>query len=317
VILNSRQHRPLRHALGLAFAYLVATMVAHTLLYTIVAYLVSAADKQGSEFGNTVNEIAGQYHFLAYSLAALLVSVTVWTADRALYRFDTFWNSAHKPLWQLDRFTKEELVRGVSSGLVGAVVFLALLLASRRGSFLGVYLTSTLGTPVFPLFFVDILALLTLLFCEEFLFRHKIQRQLLAALPPGLAVTITGALHVGLKAVQFELTGMDFLNLCLLNLALAFFYLRSDKCHRGLGFVLTLAFFLHPIAGLPLWGNESPSFFLFKSAGHEADLLFGGAAGPFASFALASVLCVLAARAAYAWRKDVEARQQSARISRG
>ena len=70
-----RTRAPRSAALILGF-YLAATQIAHTLLYTIVAYLVSAADKVGADFGNTVNEIAGQYHFFAFSLGALLMTIT-------------------------------------------------------------------------------------------------------------------------------------------------------------------------------------------------------------------------------------------------
>ena len=68
--------------------YLLATQVAQTLLYTVVTYLVSAAEKTGNDLANTVNEISSQYLLLAFALAALLLSVTAWVADRALYRQD-------------------------------------------------------------------------------------------------------------------------------------------------------------------------------------------------------------------------------------
>lgn len=297
--------RPYRSAGLLLLAYGLATQLAHTLLYTIVAYLVSAADKRGTEFGNTVNEIAGQYHFVAFSLSALLVAFTTWRADRALYRFEPFWNAPHKPFWRLDRTTKEELVRGLSSALVVAITYLGLFTLSGHGSFLGIYLTSTFGTPIFPLFFVNIAALGTMLFAEEYLFRHKIQRPLLTRLPPIATVFTAAALQLLVKHWQFELVGMDYLNLGLVYLALGFFYLRSEKSHRGLSFLLGLTFFLHPIAGLPLWGNESPSFFLFKPIAAVPDLLFGGGA-PLASLALSSVLCVFVGRSWYAWRKDLQ-----------
>lgn len=298
-----QRHRYLRPAFLVLLFYLLATQLAHTLLYTIVAYIVSAAEKKGTDFGNTVNEIAGQYHFFAYALAALLMTITTWRGDRALYRWDVFWNEPYKPVWQLDRNAKGELFGGVGSGLVAAGIFLALFYISGRGSFLGVYLTSTFGTPVFPLFFVDILALGTLIFCEEYIFRHKLLRLFAAELPPVAAITLSSAAYILVKWVQFDLTALDFLNLALFNFALGFFYLRVNKPHRGIGFALALSFLLHPLAGLPLWENESPSFFLFKTAARGDDHLFGGAAGPFAGWGLASILAVFAVRAAYGWLK--------------
>ena len=297
------RHRYIISAGFVLLFYLLATQVAHTLLYTIVAYIVSAAEKKGTDFGNTVNEIAGQYHFFAYALAALLMTITTWRGDRALYRSDVFWNEPHKPVWQLDRNTKAELWGGAGSGLVAAGIFLLLFFFSGRGSFLGVYLTSTFGTPVFPLFFVDILALGTLVFCEEYIIRHKILRLLSAELPAVPAMILAGLAHIAVKWLQFDLSALDVLNLALFNLALGFFYLRVQKPHRGIGFALALTFLLHPVAGLPLWENESPSFFLFKTAARGDDYLFGGAAGPFAGWGLASILVVFAVRAAYGWVK--------------
>jgi hypothetical protein len=297
------RYRFVRSACFVLLFYLLATQVAHTLLYTIVTYIVSAAEKKGLDFGNTVNEIAGQYHFFVFAAAALLMALTTWRADRALYRTDIFWNEPHKPVWQLNRTTKGELWGGISSGVAAAVVFVALFLVSGRGSYLGVYLTSTVGTPVFPLFFVDVLSLAVMLFAEEYLFRHKILRSLEMELPPITAVVVTMLMNLTVKALQFDLTRLDYLSLALFNLALGFFHLRQDKPHRGIGFALSLTFLLHPIAGLPLWSNESPSFFLLKSTAREEDLLFGGLAGPFAGVGLASILAVFAVRAYFGWHK--------------
>ncbi|MGE3261889.1 MAG: CPBP family glutamic-type intramembrane protease [Bacteriovoracia bacterium] len=287
--------------------YLIATQVAQTLLYTVVAYLVSATDKTGSDFGNTVNEISSQYLLLAFALAALLLSVTTWLADRALYRQDPFWNSPLKPAWQLDRITKRELLRGLSSGAIAVLVYLFLFTLSGQLSFLGVYITSTLGTPVFPLFFVDFAALVVLVICEEFIFRHKIQKFLLGRLPAGLAICATTAAYLFVKNLQFQLTGLDCLNLVLVNLALGFFYLKSGRSHRGLGFLLSLLCMLHPIAGLPLWETEGPSFFLFKPIGKGSELLAGLHGAPFSGLGLTSILVMIVGGAYLTWKQDVAA----------
>ncbi|WP_305809356.1 hypothetical protein, partial [Staphylococcus epidermidis] len=147
---------------------------------TIVAYMVSLSTKTGPEFSNTVNEISSQYILFARALGALVLSATLWQADRALYRQIPFWNEAHRPFWQLDRIRKEQLFRGLSSGLLAALVFIVFFTAAGQISYLGIYITSTMGTPIFPLFFLDLASLATLLVCEEYLFRHKILRTLLS-----------------------------------------------------------------------------------------------------------------------------------------
>jgi hypothetical protein len=301
----------IRSALLIFVLYLICAQLAHTLLYTVVAYLVSISDKTGTEFGNTVNEIAGQYHFVAFAIGAVLFSVTLWKGDRALYKASSFWNDSHKPFWQLNRFTKEELFRGIASGFIASLVYLLLFSLSKQGSFLGLYLTSTFGTPVFPLFFFDLFALGALLFCEEYIFRHKILAQLKPSLGTTTALLLSSIFYLLIKYVQFELTALDYGNLFLMNLAASCFYLKSTKAHRGMGFLIALLCSLHSLAGLPLWDNESPSFFLFKSTSREAEILFGGGIGPFNGLALSCIFLVFTLGIFFSWKSEKEARRNS------
>ncbi len=296
--------------------YLMASQVAQTLLYTLVTYVVAAANKTGADFSNTINEIAGQYLLLSFSLGALLLMVTTWLGDKALYRHDAFWTEPHKTLWQLNRLNKQELLRGLSSGAMAAAVYLLVITASGQAAFLGIYITSTLGTPVFPLFFLNLLALGTLLVCEEYIFRHKILKQLLQKMSPLQAVVCTSALYILVKELQFTLQPLDYLNLLFLNVALGFFFLKSGCSHRNLGFLLALFGFLHPLAGLPLWEVESPSFFLFKTNARSSELLTGNSAGPMAGLALTSILLVFSVGAYLSWKKSLEAKRQMERIAR-
>lgn len=285
----------LKSSKGFLFLFLFyagASQLAQTLLFTIVAYIVAAADKSGTEFGNTVNEIAVQYQFFTYSMAAIFTAFVLWKADRALYRMNFFWNEPHKPVWQLSRASKMELLRGCASGFIALFVYLALFLLSGKGTFLGIYLTSTLGTPAFPLFFLNFFCLGALLLLEEYLIRHKWISALGTTFSPITTAFLISFSSTIIKLIQFELTTIDLVNIFLLNLLLTFYTLRSQKCHRGVGFLLSLVWLIHCFAGLPLWENESPSFFIFKSLDRQHELLFGGANGPFAGLALFTVLLV-------------------------
>lgn len=297
---------PFKPIAWIVLFYLVISEIAQTLLFTIVTYLVTAAGKSGVEFGNTVNEIADQYRLLAYAIATTLVSVTLWLGDKALYRHVPFWNELHRPAWQLDRPTKEELLRGASSGGIAALVFLAVFTFSGQVSYLGMVITSSLGTPVFPLFFLDLFCLSVLVVCDEFLFRHKILRALYSDRHPHIAVFVTSILYVLGKYVQFPLMPLDYLNLFCLNLAMGYFYLKSGKAHRGLAFLLSLFVVLHPFAGLPLWGQESPSFFLFKETSRATALLSGGSSGPLAGLGLFSILVVFTIGGHYSWKRGAK-----------
>jgi len=289
--------------------YILVSQLALTLLNTIVSYIVSLSQKTGTDFSNTVNEIADQYLVLSLSLGALLLSLTLWQADRALYRQLTFWNDLHKPAWQLDRSRKEELMRGLSSGLLAALVYLVFFTISGQVGYLGIYITSTIGTPIFPLFFMDIAALVILLVCEEFLFRHKILRGLLAVLPASAAIVLTTSLHLLARHWQFHLEPLDYINLACLNLVLGYFYVKSGKCHRGLGFLIAFLCLLHNVGGLPLWGYESPSFFLFKAAPRASALVTGGASGPLGGLGVFGILAIFALGSFLTWKRELEARR--------
>jgi hypothetical protein len=301
--LASQRYALLKLVAPILIFYLIVSEIAQTLLFTIVTYFVTATGKSGVEFGNTVNEIADQYRIFSYALGVLLAAITIWLGDKALYRHRPFWNDPKKPFWQLDRFTKEELLRGASSGFLAAFVYLAIFTLSRQLSFLGMLITSSLGTPVFPLFFLDFVSLIVLLACDEFIFRHKILRGLLTLLSPNKAVVLTSVFYVFAKHLQFSLAPIDYLNLFCLNAALGFFYLKAGKSHRGLGFLVFLFGTLHPMAGLPLWAQESPSFFLFKESHRATQLLSGGETGPLGGLGLFSILLVFTIGGHYSWKR--------------
>jgi membrane protease YdiL (CAAX protease family) len=291
--------------------YVLLSQLAQTLLYTVITYMVSLSSKTGPDFSNSVNEISGQYILFTFALAAFLLALTIWQADRALYRQVPFWNSPHRPVWQLDHVRKEELLRGLSNGGLCALVYLLFFSLTGQIDYLGVYITSAFGTPVFPLFFMDVLGLATLVACEEFLFRHKILRGLLARMPVSLAILCTAALHTLARHWQFQLEPLDYANLLCLNLILGYLYVRTGKCHRGLGLILSLLCVLHTVGGLPLWGFESPSVFLLKAAPRTPAWTTGGASGPLAGAGLFAVIALFTL--VLTWRRDLEARRQSER----
>ena len=309
----SPQRRRLKQLLPIAvpFAfYVIVSLIAHTLLNTIVSYIVSLSQKTGTDFSNTVNEIADQYLMLSYALGALLLSLTLWQADRALYRSVPFWNDLRKPFWQLDRARKEELLRGLSSGTLAALVYLVFFAISGQLSYLGVLFTSMIGTPSFPLFFMDIASLLALLVCEEFLFRHKILRGLLTLMPESAAIVLMSALHILARHWQFHLELFDYINLACLNLVLGYFYVKSGKCHRGLGFLAAMLLLLHNVGGLALWGYESPSFFQFKVGPRSSPLVTGGTNGPLSGLGLFGILAIFALGSFLTWKRELEAKRQ-------
>ena len=293
-----------RQAVFIFCFYFIVTQISQTLLYTIVTYFVSTSGKIGVEFGNTSNEIAEQYLFFSLGLGAVLVALTLWLGDKALYRNKPFWNDGKRSVFHLDRLTKAELIRGISSGFVTAAVYLFVFTFANQLSYLGIYLTSTFGTPIFPLFFLDLFSLLVLVFCEEYIFRHKILRNLLRGFSPLVAVFICSWLYTLIKQFQFHLNLFDTCSVFFLNLTVGLFFLRNMKIHRGLAFLGSLLIALHTLAGLPLWGREGPSFFLFKRTTKASEFLSGGELGPFSGLGLFSIIFVLALSAYFSWKRS-------------
>lgn len=293
-----------RRVLLLILFYGVVSKLANTLLLTIVSGWVLFMNPDGAILSDTINEVASQFVFIAAASGALLVALTVWLGDKALYANRPFWNTPNRPFWQLERGTKLELARGLGTGLLVAVVLTGALTAANHIGYLGLFLTSTVGTPTFPLFFSDLIALITFLVCEEYIFRHRILPDLLRFRGPHNAVWITTLLYIGIKYLQFPLTNIDVLNITLLNLSLGYFYLKAGKPHRGLALLSALFGMLHSISGLPLWGQLSPSLFLFKHSNKASDLLTGGLAGPMGSLGMTSVLVIIFIGAYFSWRSD-------------
>ena len=87
-------------------------------------------------------------------------------------------------------------------------------------------------------------------------------------------------------------------------------YLKSKKFQRGLGFILALLCLLHNFAGLPLWANESPSFFLFKAGSRAPVIVTGGAAGPLGGAGLFGILMLFVVGSYFTWKREFEAKRQ-------
>lgn len=284
--------------------YLALSKLAHTLLLTIVTSVVLMTGQSGQELSNSVNEISSQYVLTSYALAALLTAITVWLGDKALYSHSYFWAEERKKPWQLERSCRQEFYRGLSSGALAAMVVCIILLSTGQISYLGIYITSTFGSPVFPIFVTNFLSIILLLICDEFIFRHKLLQMFFRVWPEPVAIFASTLLYLLLKWVQFPLQTMDLVNLSLLGLILGFFYAKNKKSHRGLGFVLSLICLLHPMAGLPLWSQTSPSFFLLKHSAKSSEWMTGGPAGPMASIAIFSMFLLFSVASVKRWQQS-------------
>ncbi|MCO5143732.1 MAG: hypothetical protein M9962_11640 [Oligoflexia bacterium] len=308
--LSQYQIRSLLRAAGCFIAYLLMAFFAHALLYTIVTTIVSAADKKGIEFGTTINEIASQYLFFAYACGSLVVTIMLWKGTRSFYSKRHFWSRPNKNIFQLDKNSKNEFIRGISTGFVIPLALLLSFYFAGHISYLGVYINSALGTPLFPLFLLTLISLPVLLWCEEYIFRFRIQSNLNEVFPPFASVLLTALMQTFIRNLQFQISYIDILNLLLFHITLGLFYERSQKPHRGLGLQLTALTLLHCGFGLPLWSIESPSFFLMKPTVHAYSILSGGEMGPISSLGFTAILAVLLVSSFHLWKIEKEAERK-------
>jgi hypothetical protein len=145
---------------------------------------------------------------------------------------------------------------------------------------------------------VRMTALVLLVYCEEFLFRHKITKHLRGTRESTLAsdlfvAAVTGFLFCLIKRMQFDLGWMQTLTLFLLSISLALRTFIDQDFGRGAGFLTALLVVFHPLLGLPIFGDEFAGVILIKPKAdmeNIARVFTGGLGGPLSSLALQLLL---------------------------
>ena len=132
-----------------------------------------------------------------------------------------------------------------------------------------------------------ILALATLAYCEEFLFHSKIFSYFNGNLPIWLAAQIIAISYCGIKRLQFDLNLAHLFTLYLLSLNLFYRAQKDDQFESGAGYWAACLIVFHPIASLPVFGNEFSGTLIVKPS-EEPTLasltwITGGPNGPLAS----------------------------------
>jgi len=209
-------------------------------------------------------------------------------------------------------FTWKHFGTSYIPGLIrGAVLAGGILLAFKLAGlyeFLGVFLNIEDTLVVVGSVGTRILAVIALVYCEEFLFRGKILGLLREHFHDLQACVAISILYCLIKWIQFDLGIMQTLTLFLISIALSLSVVNKQHFTLGAGFLAGLLLVFHPLAGQPILGTDFHGLFLFKyqgSSGEVAGLLTGylgeytdsrlnlfitgGIGGPLSSFALQSM----------------------------
>lgn len=156
-------------------------------------------------------------------------------------------------------------------------------------------------------FLIRVIGLTLMAYCEEYLFRERLLRNLEAHLPAPIAAIAVSLAYCGIKAIQFDPGILQSATLFLLSLSLC----ARTKTHGGFtfgaGFWTGLLVVFHALLGLPVLGVEysgilliehewlrntsNPSFFIAVLDPQSARFFIGGAGGPLSSLILQMWFC--------------------------
>jgi hypothetical protein len=219
---------------------------------------------------------------------------------------------------------EKNFLPGFAHGAVLAAGVTLAFLVSGHYRYLGFFIQFDEAPLALLTVLVRIFALGAFAYCEEYIFRRKILKDLLHQIGnrhPSLAASlvaagVTGLLYCGIKVLQFDLGVMQLLTLFLISSTLSVQALQDDDFGRGAGFWAAILIVFQALLSLPLLGGDFSGLVLIKfqpSAEDGSDtltrLLTGGAGGPLSSVALQLLLCLDIARGLVVYRKKLAARE--------
>jgi hypothetical protein len=192
---------------------------------------------------------------------------------------------------------KNRLLPGILQGFIWAGGLIGAFSAIGVFRYLGFFLQFDEATLAVVSLVLRILALASLAYFEEFIFRRKILKALESVLPFPATVGVVSILFCVLKMLQADVGWMQLITLFLLSISLTLKASRLGSFTFGAGFWASLLILMHPVFSLPLFGDEFSGLILLKYQG--ADLSFtdeclrvvtGGLGGPLAGVALQLLL---------------------------
>lgn len=190
-----------------------------------------------------------------------------------------------------DRFYPAFLKGAVASCVI-ALAFLGL----GFFKYVGFFVQS--DTPAFAVLtiFFKLLAIIFMVYAEEFVFRQKILKLLKDQMHPLRAIGISALLFALAKAFQFHLGLSHLLTLSLLGIALGMRSMFQHEFTTGAGLLAGFLVVTHCVFSIPILGNESQGILLLKyQIQYDIDspwvrFLTGGGGGLLSSVAVQFIL---------------------------
>jgi hypothetical protein len=314
----SREKRGIANAVAWCAAYAGWVTVLRLLVLTFVTYFVMNSNATKSARFEDISEAFGSNELTLVGISAAIFVIV-------LKLLNPITTTTTAEIFTPQRIEKNFLPGFFHGALVGSGLILAFLLSGLY-RYLGFIVQFEDLHIQLPGIIVRVLAILGWVYCEEFVFRHKIMKYS-AMLPFSFssdprrseryahvtAVLLTALIYCAVKMLQFDLGWMHLLTLFLASIALSMRTLADGDFAGGAGFWAAILIVFHPILSLPIFGNEFSGIVLVKhQAGlDEADaqaamarFLGGGAGGPLSSFAFQLLLILDIVRGILRFRRS-------------
>lgn len=302
----ARKQSPLWKALGWALSYGFFVGAFRLLMLTFVTYFVLSSGANAPRFDDVSDALATtELTFIAFGAFLFLVLGHALKPTENVRLRDYI--SAHR--------LEAEFFPGFAQGsLLATGVVLAFFLAGVY-RYLGAFLQFEESPWAVGGSLLRALNLFVLVYCEEILFRERIQNLIRQA--PIFArfqkeshnawrdlalCALVSFLFCSIKVLQFDLGWMHALTLFLASLALSLRRMAGGSLGdfvRGAGFWAGILIVFHVFLSLPIFGNEFTGIFVVKYQPSVNELeqqsatlrfLSGGAGGPLSSFAVQLLL---------------------------
>ncbi len=216
--------------------------------------------------------------------------------------------------------TRKSIERGFLPGFIQGAFFAGGIVLAFLLSGVYRYLGYFIQLNEAPLEIINIIlrmtALVTLVFCEEFIFRYKLRKFLSQHLPEKIAVHIVAGCYCLVKILQFDLGIMHFFTLYLVSLSLFYRSPDSSQFAKSAGFWAAILIIFQPILSLPIFGNDFSGILLVKyqpiakiedptDPSHSViRFLTGGLGGPISSFTFQLLLILDICRSIFRQKKQ-------------
>jgi hypothetical protein len=265
-LISRAQAIRLLHGLGFVGAYAAWTLAFRLLALTFITYFLMSSTSRTPRFED-ISEVLGANELSIMGLSAILFVGLL----RALHPITS---TTTEDIITPERIEKRFIPGFAHGAVLAAGVILAFLLSGVY-RYLGFFIQFDEAPLAALTVLVRILALMAFAYFEEYVFRHKISRDLKAQFwgkrEPGFVGSLAVAGFVGLiyctvKSMQFDLGVMQLITLFLISLALSTRSLLDGDFARGAGFWAALLIVFQPVFSLPALGGDFTGFFLAEQA---------------------------------------------------